>query len=98
MLTTAKPWSLPTRCVELATAGQEAVFEAGSSLVFVRYDDREHTMVRPSEVRLINAFASTSTTSLRHVRTAVGAGPPARGQGPTHTRRNNRTTNSPKKH
>ncbi len=57
-LTAAEPRPLPHRCVQPATAGQEAVFETGSSLVFVCYDDREHTMVNPIETALIDALAT----------------------------------------
>jgi hypothetical protein len=57
-LTAAEPRPLSTRCVDPATTGQKAVFEADSSLVFVCYDDREHTMVNPIETLLIDALAS----------------------------------------
>ena len=56
-LTAAEPRPLPTNSVDPATAGQEAVFEPSSSLVFVCYDDREHTMVNPIETALIDALA-----------------------------------------
>jgi len=57
-LTAAEPRPLPTHNVEPTTAGLETVFEAGSSLVFVCYDDREHTMVNPIETRLIDVLAA----------------------------------------
>lgn len=56
-LTAAEPRPLPTTSVDPATVGQEAVFESGSSLVFVCYDDREHTMVNPLERDVIDALA-----------------------------------------
>jgi hypothetical protein len=70
MLTAAEPRPLPTRCVDPATRGQGTVFESGSSLAFVCYDDREHTMVNPIETRLIDALAA-----------AVHHEPPARPDG-----------------
>ena len=57
-LTAAEPQPLPNHSVEPATTGQNAVCESGSSLVFVCYDDREHTMVNPIETVLINALAA----------------------------------------
>jgi hypothetical protein len=57
-LTAAEPRPLPTHSVAPATPGQEAVFEADASLVFVCYDDREHTMVNPIETALIDALAT----------------------------------------
>ncbi|WP_436903603.1 AAA domain-containing protein [Halovenus halobia] len=65
-LTAAEARPLPTRCVDPATGGQETMFESDSSLVFVCYDDREHTMVNPIETRLIDALAS----SVHHESTA----------------------------
>jgi hypothetical protein len=69
-LTAAEPRPLPTHNVEPTTAGLETVFEAGSSLVFVCYDDREHTMVNPIETRLIDSLAA-----------AIQNEPPARPDG-----------------
>ena len=57
-LTAAEPRPLPTSSITPATTGLEAVFGAGSSLVFVCYDDREHTMVNPIETTLIDALAT----------------------------------------
>lgn len=58
-LTAAKPRPLPTHIIDPTTPGLEAVFEPGSSLVFVCYDNREHTMVNPIETVLIDALATT---------------------------------------
>ena len=55
-LTAAEPRPLPPDSVTPTTAGLTAVFEAGSSLVFICYDDREHTMVNPIETVLIDAL------------------------------------------
>jgi len=55
-LSAAEPRPLPIHTLKPATAGLASVFEAGSSLVFVCYDDREHTMVNPIETKLINAL------------------------------------------
>ena len=55
-LSAAEPRPLPTHTITPATAGLATVFEAGSSLVFVCYDHREHTMVNPIETTLINAL------------------------------------------
>ena len=57
-LTAAEPRPLPISSITPATTGLEAVFGAGSSLVFVCYDDREHTMVNPIETVLIDALAT----------------------------------------
>lgn len=61
-LTAAEPRPLPTTSLDPTTAGLEAVFEAGSSLVFVCYDDRTHTMVNPIETAIIDAL----TTAVHH--------------------------------
>ena len=58
-LSAAEPRPLPTHTITPATAGLATVFEAGSSLVFVCYDHREHTMVNPIETTLINALTRT---------------------------------------
>ena len=55
-LSAVEPRPLPTHMITPATAGLATVFEAGSSLVFVCYDNREHTMVNPIETTLINAL------------------------------------------
>jgi hypothetical protein len=80
-LTAAEPRPLPTRYVDPATTGQEPVFESSSSLVFVCYDDREHTMVNPIETRLIDALAS----AVRHESPARpdGGASGTLGEGPT---------------
>jgi hypothetical protein len=44
--------------IDPPTVGLEAVFEAGSSLVFVCYDDRGHRMVNPVETTLISALTA----------------------------------------
>ena len=62
-LTAANPRPLPATRIESPTAGVDAVFEGGSSLVFVCYDDRTHTMVNPIETALIE----TLTAAIRHV-------------------------------
>ena len=80
-LTAAEPRPLTTRCVDAATTGQEAVFESGSSLVFVCYDDREHTMVNPIETALIDALAS-AVHHASPARPGGGASGPL-GEGPT---------------
>jgi hypothetical protein len=56
-LTAAAPRPLPQAAVEYPTPGLEAVFTAGSSLVFVCYDDRRHRMVNPIETALVSACA-----------------------------------------
>jgi len=57
-LTAANPRPLPATRIEPPTAGVDAVFEAGSSLVFVCYDDRTHTMVNPIETALIDTLTT----------------------------------------
>ena len=58
-LTAAEPRPLPTDQLQPATAGLQSVVESGSSLVFVCYDDRTHTMVNPIETALIEAISTT---------------------------------------
>ena len=55
-LTAAEPRPLSTHTLTPATAGLESVFTAESSLVFVCYDNRDHTMVNPIETELIAAL------------------------------------------
>lgn len=79
-LTAAAPRPLPTASINPTTAGLEAVFEAGSSLVFICYDDREHRMVNRIETGLIDAL----TTAVHHQqrpRPDGGVGRPL-GEGP----------------
>jgi len=75
---TPKPQLLLTHSISLDTPGLDAVCEAGSSLVFLCYDNREHTMVNPIKVALIDAL---TTAILRAHSTAKrwGGKPPWRG-------------------
>ena len=79
-LTAAAPRPLPTTSIDPTTAGLEAVFEAGSSLVFVCYDDREHRMVNQIETALIDALTAAVPHEQRPrpdggVGRALGEGP-----------------------
>ncbi|MXR50441.1 hypothetical protein GRX03_02320 [Halovenus sp. WSH3] len=56
-LTAAESRPLPAQRVAPITVGQATVFGADSSLVFLCYDDREHTMVNPIETTLVDALA-----------------------------------------
>jgi len=94
-LTAAKSRPLPTESIDSTTAGQQAVFEAGSSLVFVCYDDRGHTMVNPIETALVDAL----TTALPHEQPPQPDGGTSEplGEGPTPDTRttNTQTDDSP---
>jgi len=61
-LTAAESRPIQTHHITPPTTGIKAVFEAASSLVFVCYDNREHTMVNPIEAHLIRAL----TTAIDH--------------------------------
>lgn len=56
-LTAAAERPLPAGAYTADTTGLEAVFDAGSSLVFVCYDDSNHQMVNPIESLLVQSIA-----------------------------------------
>ncbi len=82
-LTAAESRPIPTHHITAPTAGLNAVFEAGASLVFVCYADREHTMVNPIETVVIAALME----AIEQAPTARSDGGTDRplGEGPTAT-------------